>query len=469
MSHYNDNFNDKFYRKYIKYKLKYCQLKKYNSNNNLINIGSNNQTTDYIHNPLFGGKFTCKPDNTFTNICLEEDNGKYKTKESCINDCEGLFIRNELTKANIKHEADIFYYFIKQIIKEEKIKVYLKGGNVIGLKVLSMIYNKYKNNDKKFKECFDEFLKLDLIKDWDFSGYTGSEITKEYRDNLDKIAHKNRLVPRAKTFILYQTKKPILLEDKPLFEISILDNDTFSKLEIPLTTMKVQVHEYNLKYVFMFCKEFYMYKLKQEPFDFDVLKRLISKINVIIHPHEKGIYKVENNFDKGKLNDNLINFINEYKKYNPNLPQFLATHIEDPYRMLYRLVSKNIKKNDKIKEFLHKELKINKVEWLFDSEWITKLINTFTSNLGDKIVKIYESDYKNSKDIIVSLSKVKEFLLEISFNRIKIDYDTLQPDGLELLKNIFLKLIKSINKEDLLKIEIRDNFIDFIKFLGTKY
>jgi len=438
---------DNFYNKYLKYKFKYTKLKY----NNILN----------------GGKFNCNPTNEFNNICLENKDGKYRTKDSCINDCENQYIKNQLEKINIRHETTKFYLFIKDIITNEKIEVYLKGGNVLGLKILKMIYDKYKNNDKKFKECFDEFLKLDLIKDWDLTGYSNIPITEEYRKKLDKIARKYKLVPRAKTFILYQTDKPILLDDKPLFEISILDKDTFSKLELPLTTMKIQVNEYNLKYIFMLCKEFYSNRLNQEKFDFNILKRLLSKINIKIHPHKNGIYKVENNFDKGKLNDNLLDFIKSYSKNDINLQQFLATQIEDPYRMLYRLVSKNIKKNNNIKDFLKNNLNIRQ-EWLFDDKWIIKHINDFTEKLGNKIADIYINSFNKSKDIISSLSDVADFLTEISFNRVKSDYDTFENIGIKILENIFSKLLKSINKEELKKIEIRSKFIDFLQFLSDK-
>ena len=48
------------------------------------------------------------------------------------------------------------------------------------------------------------------------------------------------------------------------------------------------------------------------------------------------------------------------------------------------------------------------------------------------------------------------------------DYDMLQEDGINLLKNLFQELIKNISKEELDKINIRDNFIEFIKFLSIK-
>lgn len=446
------NYKKAFYDKYIKYKLKYNKLK-----------------ISKINNMIGGMRYDCEPNNKFKDICKEKENGKYKSKEGCVNDCEIQYIRNEIKKIKIDGEVTKFYLFIKDIINNEKVDVYLKGGNVIGLKVLKMIYDKYKNNDTEFKKIFKEFLKLELIKDWDFAGYTKKEITPEYREKLDKIAINYKLYQRGSRFILYQTKRPILLEGKPLFEIPILYSDTFSKLEIPLTTMKVKVTEYNVKYVFMFCKLFYSYKNYEEEFDYDILYRMLDKINILLYPHKNGLYDVKNNFDKGELNDELIKFIKTYDDFDKNIPQFLATHIEDPFRMLYRLPEKNIPKNDKIKNFLKEQLNIKNQEWLFDSIFINKMIKLFCENLGKKIVEIYKESYIKTMDIKKSIERVDSFLKGVSFSkRIEIDYNMLTDNGKNLLKLIFNNLINEIDIKNINELEINMELFKFIKFYANK-
>jgi len=454
-------YPDTYYKKYLKYKIKYNTLKSRHALNNL--------QTNNLQSGGANSRYDCIPTNKFVDICVDKENGKYRTKESCINDCESKYIKNEMQQAKIYHEALPFYLFIKDIINNEKITVYLKGGNVLGLKLLKMIYEKYKNDDIKFKKCFAEFLKLDLIKDWDFSGYTPDNITPEYRQKLDKIGLKYKLHQRAKTFCLYQTRRPILLEGKPLFEISILDSDGYSKLEIPLTTMKVKVNEYNLKYVFMFCVSFFEYKNTGKEFDFNIMKRMLEKINIIIYPHKNGIYDVRNDFDKGGLTDDMIKFIKTFDDFDKNLPQFLSTHIEDPYRMLYRLVEKNINKNNKIKDFLKEQLSINDQHWLFDSKWIDKMIKLFCEKLGENLVFIYKNEYTNSLNINKSIDKVQEFMEGISFNRIETDYETLGETGKKLLKLIFMPLIQEIGKENISNYdESKNKIIKFMKFLIAK-
>ena len=446
-----------YYKKYLKYKIKYSELMnelETRCDLNLQSGGGNNKM-----------RYECEPKNQFKDICIENEKGKYKSKESCMNDCDTAYINEHLINIKIKGETVKFYLFIKDIISNENIDVYIKGGNVIGLKLLKMIYDKYKNDDKKFKEVFNKFLELELIKDWDFAAYTSKTIDDNYRDKLDKIAEKYKLVPRAKTFILYQTKRPILTDDKPLFEISIVqDADLFSKLEIPLTTMKVKVTQYNLKYIYMFAKSFLAYKNNKEDFDFDILKHMLDKIKIIIHPHKKGLYDIgekKERFDRGELNNELIKFIETYSDFDKNFPQFLITQMEDPFRMLFRLVDKNIKKSEKIKEFIKNEMKDDpRQSWLFDSKWLLDKITIFMKELGNKIHNIYITTYYSTNSLEKSLQKVDEFLSGINFGRTEIELDNFSEDGKNLLKLMMGQLIKEITtnyKSDDIKIINKNN------------
>jgi hypothetical protein len=456
-----------YYKKYLKYKLKY------------LNFINNIENTYNLNIQNGGGevRYECIPTNKFKDICVEKDNGKYRNKKSCINDCEVSYINEQLINIKIKGETVKFYLFIKDIINNENINVYIKGGNVIGLKLLKMIYDKYKNDDKKFKDIFNKFLELELIKDWDFAAYTSKPIDDEYRKKLDKIAEQYKLVPRAKTFILYQTKKPILTDDKALFEISIVeDADSFSKLEIPLTTMKVKVHQFNLKYIYMFAKSFLAYKNNKEDFDFDILKHMLDKISIKIHPHKKGLYDVgekKERYDKGVLNNELLNFINKYDDFDKNFPQFMITHLEDPYRMLFRLIDKNIKKSEKIKDFIKNVMKDKPNQtWLFDSKWLLDKIKVFMKDLGEKIHNIYITEYYNNNFLEKSLEKVSKFLEGINFGRTEIELDNFSEDGRKLLNLMLGKLLNEISTnykiDDIKKINKNNKFYDLLITLMTK-
>ncbi len=435
-----------YYEKYMKYKGKYLEAKG-------------------------GERHECKPTNPYAKICIPSLDGKYKSKESCINDCENKYINHNLIKAHIKGESMGFFLFIKDIIANENIDVYVKGGTIIGLAVLKLIYNKYKNNDIKFKSCFKKFLELDLIKDWDFASYTKNNkiIDDAYRKKLDNIAWGYKLVPRAKTFILYQTRKPILIDNTALFEISVLDSDAYSKLELPMTTMKVKVHEYNLKYIFMFAKSFLTHKTIDEEIDLDIIKKMIEKTNIIIHPHKNGLYDPGNNFDRGELNDDLVKFIDDFANRDKKITQFLVTHMQDPFRLLYRLPEKNIPKTIKIKDFIKHELQETHMpSWLMDTESVINMSKKFVEELGLKLYDIYTKSFNSNKSVKDAMDHVIGFMLGIKFNRIQIDYEMLHDNSKHLLKLIFKPLVNKIKLEEIEKLDNKDKFVFFIKFLIKK-
>jgi hypothetical protein len=393
----------------------------------LLNIKFNNG----INNSIIkgGGRYKCEPINDFKDICKEDDkNGKYKTHESCVNDCEIKYINTQLIKNNLKGETMKFHLFIKEMREDEKIDIFLKGGNVLGIEILKIMFH-----TNTFDKNFDDFLKLNLIKDWDFMGLTDSLITPEYHDKLIEIGKKHKLYNRASAFILFQTKIPLETYKKPLYEISILDNDGYSKLEIPLTTMKIKITEHNIKYIYMLSKLFIDYEKGMEV-DKNALKRILSKINVQIYPCKDGFYNITNNFDDGNLSNELLKFIKSYEKYHHDLPQFFVTHVQDLYRMCFRLVEKNIPKNDNIKTFLKNKLTYQKhINWLFDSEWLIKMLKLFTTELGKKTFKIFSSE----KLPLDGLTKLSEFFVNVSIKRVVTEWTTIPLLGRELFNNIF--------------------------------
>ena len=449
---------DDFHKKYIKYLTK----------NNKLNI----QLKEI--NMVGGNRFNCDPKiEEFSKICTDDKDGKYKSRESCVNDCESKYIEHQLTKYGLSGETSIFYRFIKNLMTEEHIDVVIRGGNVLGLKILKMIYNKYPGD--KFDKYFDDFLKLDLIKDWDFSGCPrmSEPIDAKYRKKLDKLANKFRLVPRAKTFILYQTRKPILTDDKALFEIAIRDPDTFAGLELPLTTMEVKVNQYNLKHIFMFANSFYAYKTRNSKFDLDVIKRMIQKINIFIYPHKEGLFVVNHSdFTPGNLSASLINFIETYGDIDKNLPQFLAMHIEEPHRIFYRLVQKNIPKAERLTKFIkHINLSHNIPDWIFDPAQIKKIMTQFLEALGEKMKEIFmeKGQFLNkTDDIKPAFDDLVNFTAGINFSRIDLTFDDMNDEGKKLIKKLFSKLIDVLDKDSIKKLPDDSKLIKTIKFLYSK-
>lgn len=425
-------------------------------NDELNYISNINKLDISIINNQIGGKYNCFYKNKFDEICKQHKNGKYNSKKICIDDCETQYIHHQVLIGKLKYEASKFFLFIKELI-ENGMEVYIKGGNVLGLKILRLIYKNYKNSDN-FEYYFNKFLELNLIKDWDFIAYSKKKLTDEYKKKIDIIAVKYKLILRAKTFILYQISKPKMTDGKALYEIAIYDYDAkslFSQLEIPLTTMIMRVDKYTLKYVFMFSKCFL-----EKSFDTSLMKRLSSKIHVTIHNYENGMYKA-NKLDTGTLNGDMIKFILKYKKYNVNLPQFLITHTQDLTRMILRLIEKNIPKTEKINNFLINVIKYKKKpQWLIDTKFIIEIINKFTKDLGNKLLEIYKSSN--------SIEKVNEFLTGVRLDRIESDYNNILKDGLVLVKNIFYGLIQELGSENINKLNNTNKFYKLLKFLLNK-
>lgn len=407
---------------------------------------------------LTGGKYACEANkNNYNQICpilndkiksSKSDNNIFKTKIECENECEKKFITIQLKKSHLYNESVQFYLFIRDLIQKENMKIYIKGGNVIGLIVLKLIYDEFANDDVKFERAFKKFLSLELIKDWDFTAYTdGKDTDEKYRAKLDKMASKYRLVPRAKTFILYQTHTPILVYDKALFEIAIVPADTpYSKMEIPLTTMKVEVDEHNLKYIFIMAKNFYSYKTKGIPIDLGIIKKVISRTNIKIHKHKNGMYDPKPKIDTGDLNDNLVDFIFKFANEDKYLTQFLITQLEDPYRLVYRMPEKNIVKTKQIEDFISFNLhKTAKPDWLLDTEKATKVLDKFIDKLGYQLKKIY-----SEKQL---LDGVLDFLEGANFGKpqIQIEWGEIGTEAKNKIKRIFTPLVQQIGKNEFKK------------------
>jgi len=469
--------------KYLKYKQKYFELiskLKYISSENI-----NPEINNYINHILIGGRgrgrknklnknlsnnseniqnerFNCEPENKFSEICSSNSKGYYNSKSSCMNDCENKYIKYNLKKANIFYETTIFSNFISTLFSK-KYDVYLKGGTVLGLYILKLLYNKYGNDYTVFEKHFNDLLKLDLIKDWDFTSYTHKPIDDNLEKELANIAKKNHLVRRGKTFILYQTEYPIKVKDDALFEISILQYEIFSNLELPLTTMKIKINKKNLNHIFMFAKCFYSYKVKNIPIDTDIIKHMISNIHFFIYPSNNGLFSInKDNFNVGSLNDNIVEFINKFS-YNIYKEQFIITHIQEPNRIFYRLLEKNIPKVEKIIFFLKKHELPLEHSWLFDTKSIEKLISNFIINLGNKIIDIY-NEQSNPVD---GLNAVTDFLDGIYLKRIEIEYPNTGDKGKNLIKKLFSKIYKKI--PDYFYDKYKDNkLIECLTFLKKK-
>jgi hypothetical protein len=456
-----------YYIKYAKYKQKYLSYKSQLNGINGINGIHGGGPSDT--------RFQCNPRAAFADMCQEDANGLYRTKQSCINDCETKYINSHLVRANLKYESYKFELFIYDLLAEH-LKVYIAGGSALGLEVLRILLNATSNaKSDTFDKYFPDFVALDLIRDWDFAAYTDKIITEDFRASMDELAAKQKLVPFAKTFILYELRNSAKIDDMALFEIKVLSKSaaTYSNKELPLTTMTIRVTRRNLKHIFMFATAFYTFKTKQTPIDLELIKYMTSDIETYIPPYKHGFYHTtSSSLDTGLLSMAFVEFIQDFatEKKDPLLVQFFITHMQEPQRLFFRLLEKNIPKTNKLIDFFNK-IKAEKPDWLLDVPYTEKMIEEFIKKLSQRLVDIYKEGMKsggtkvkvkvkvssNKSDINSTessdssvgdsndgLERVTAFLDGMNVSRLEIAYENFGPKGIELISKLFKPLVDLI-------------------------
>lgn len=402
---------------------------------------------------MIGGKYICKPKNKFNNICEDNSNGIYNTKDNCIDECVNKYINNNLTRSKLAKETTGYYNLIKDLLAEN-MDIYLKGGTVLGLYIMQNIYRQTPKN--LFQKKFAEYLKQDLIRDWDFACYTkDKKITQEYRAKLDSMADKYHMVPRAKTFILYQTKYPIKINDNSLFEISVLDHNDRVNLELPMTTITIRVTLDNIYEIFMLANCFYLYYVKNIPVDISYVKYVLKSMQFIVPPYKNGMFLV-NNMHTGSMSQSLLNFIKKFSKNDLNLQQFLITHIIEPHRMMYRLLSKNIPKSIKITNYYNVNKFSKKKLGILLGMNINKIITSFINKLSAQLYNIYINNPNEA------INKLNAFFEGVNLDRLRIEYPNISDEGKQLIKLLFNKIYKFVNFND------TNQLSKLIKFLESK-
>lgn len=405
----------------------------------------------YVQNKnLTGGGFLCNYKNNFSKLCYQK-NGKtkYNTEVQCFKDCKVDFFKEQIKTNNIEGESIKFRKFIKHLINKENIDIYIRGGNALGLYVLKIILDNSKD-DITFLKNMEIFKKTELIKDWDFVSFTDHEINKEYMDYMEKKADEFRLVPRAKRFILYQTKRPILTHDKALYEISVFNKEKmvkYSDLEMPLSTIELPIDNNNILYIFYLSTIFNL----NNKLDLDALKYILNKLDFIVYKSILGYYDITKDIlDDGNLSFDMLKFIEDIDE-NLYKQQFLITHIKDPYRLCFRLQTKNLPKTEKIQN-LFKELKINysKFDWLLNLDDVNKLCLKFVNRLGERLVFEYDKG---------GFKEVQGFLLNIDWVLSLVEYKKAKNSDSkyvnEMLNMLLLPLAGKLSADDF--ITFKDN------------
>jgi hypothetical protein len=122
------------------------------------------------------------------------------------------------------------------------------------------------------------------------------------------------------------------------------------------------------------------------------------------------------------------------------------------------LAGKNIPKTNKIRSFL-KTANINdKVDWLFDTDFVKQIIEKFTQDLGYKIEEVYKDD---------GLDGVNKFLEGIDWVLTDIEYKkSFSEYSKKLLGNILGKLIENIGENEVNNLDNNNKFYHLLQSIN---
>jgi len=419
------------------------------------------------------GNYICSPNEKFNNICPENNNGNYTTKDKCMNSCVDKYVVTLLRYKPQNHGENEFMkwvvFFYKMI--DLKYDSYLKGGIAIGICVLKMIS---KNN--LMDDSMDDFMKLNLMRDWDFM-ITANE--SDYKNDIEPLLRKYNLRNEGRTMVVLRTmRKKLEIDESALFESSVRSKENVSDLELPLTSMKILITRKNIKKIFSLSKIFYSHSIdllnnkskNESNMDISGIDYLLNYLTILIPKHKNGLFVVDK-LEKGGMSDALFKVVTKTVENEKNLQQFLICQMIRPESLFSRLIFKNSDKSKKIKSFMQK-YNSKSPEWIFDYGKYELIINKFMDNLKMEVESIFK---KNKNDTIKYILAMSEFYENIKLRRLIGIYDKFNDASKKMIKdNMLPKEIPTLLKNELLEVNKKNEnfkknkFLKFIIFLMRK-
>jgi hypothetical protein len=291
---------------------------------------------------------------------------------------------------NSTHINTWFQYIYKILNNYPQSSLYLKGGSVVGILLLKLI-----DEYDIFETSYNEFNKMDLIKDYDFvleweeccSYDFYFEFGKEFGITLNGYMGNNPKI--VKNRLLNVMRSPLT----DLFEMSVCIKDEC--YELPLTSMKLYITKYNIENIFKLIEKINTNQLCKDDLQF------LKNINIDIHDCIDGMFNIST-LNTYNLSPILINIINNI---SPNIihKQCLYNLIQNPTN-LSRLKWKNVNKSNLIKQFYTSHIKIPSLSlpsWLLNEELILSLTSTLIKFLSQTTNNIYLK-YKTPIDAIIN-------------------------------------------------------------------
>lgn len=263
--------------------------------------------------------------------------------------------------------------YISNILQSNN-KLYIKGGNALGLFILKSFIHK-----PNFDTYYKEFVNYGFIKDWDFYCYGVDNIARE--NILDK--YDMTLEGQKIQIIRYKTMhERLLLNNSPLIELAIHKKEQLSDMEIPLTCIKIPITDNNLDIMFDVISMFY-----NNIIDKIILFKLFESIEFIQYEHNQyGLFSVNLNiFDDGNLSSTFLQLI---RNYTIDEQQFIISHMKQPDRLFTRLIQKNIPKSNNIIKFCEL-IGMHKYDFILDEQFINNLIWKFYEDLKNVVIELF--------------------------------------------------------------------------------
>jgi hypothetical protein len=331
---------------------------------------------------------------------------------------------------NIETESIAYinlYKCLLENVTSKPIKIYSKGGAIIGIKILQDFFTHIFNKSGPTGEnllLMQNIIKK-YIKDIDFTVISEKLLVvnetepKSVNFNPDickDLTSDFRL--EGQTILVVRYKNKIMVGDDAYYETSYKNELKLSENEIPLTSFKIEITLDNVLLFFEMTKNIYNWSKINEESEklFDFLKANINKFTVNIPDCMNGLFNIGSQPIDGLqlLGEDMVSLIDSLS-LSHNEKQFLTSHILEPDRLFIRFLGKNFKKSKEIYElYTSNGIDISSYNWLFtdaDNTRLRNIINIFTSKLKNKMSSLIDEsklDYLYTSKKELNNTKVDE-------------------------------------------------------------
>jgi hypothetical protein len=236
-----------------------------------------------VKNNMKGGLFKCADDKKkIKELCVDDESGEYENKDECETYCLDQKLNTELEAWKLLFE------WCKVHLPHNPI--YCKGGSALGLEVLKSILNKNPSQ-------YEEFISLNLIKDWDFTVFMSEDEKRKFTGFVQTIGFK----VDGKKITMIRFNNALMIGDDYLLELSAKIDQTLDDLELPLTNLKFEVNYDNINLFFEIVKMYVKNDINLGKMS-DILNILLDQILVnginLVDSIENGLYTI---IDPGKI------------------------------------------------------------------------------------------------------------------------------------------------------------------------